>query len=212
LRETHRLKTNRLIHENPKIVVPVEERLGLGPAIDQLRYLGHELYRLTYGKPVRWLVLFFEASAGVIISYRLDRCFYLLFGSAWAFFRIFAFPMFLFLRILSCRHEISWKAEIGRGLYVWHPTLGVVVGGEAIIGEDCTLFGGNSIGVRYGTRRGELVLGNQVMLGINSCVLGPAKIGNRVSIGAGAIVVTDLPDDCTAVGVPAKAKTAKLPQ
>lgn len=87
-----------------------------------------------------------------------------------------------------------------------HPTLGVVAAGEAIVGENCTLCGGNSIGMRRGLRRGELVLGNQVFLGINACVLGPAIIGNRVTIGAGAMVVSDLPDDCVAVGVPAKAK------
>jgi serine acetyltransferase len=119
--------------------------------------------------------------------------------------RVFAFPLFLMLRIFSCRHEISWKADIGKGLQVWHPTLGIAIAGQAIIGENCSLCGGNSIGLRWGLRRGDLVVGNDVSLGINACVLGPAKVGNRISIGAGAIVVTDLPDDCVAKGVPARA-------
>jgi serine acetyltransferase len=183
-----------------------KESYGLRLAAIQLRNLGVDLHQLTCGRPARWFVLFFEPAAGVLISYRLDRCFYLLFGAAWTLLRIFAFPLFLLIRVLSCPHEISWKADIGEGLRVVHPTLGVVVGGEAIVGKNCTLAGGNSIGMRRGIRRGELVLGNQVMLGINSCVLGPVKIGSRVSIGAGAVVVTDLPNDCTAVGVPARPK------
>jgi serine acetyltransferase len=54
------------------------------------------------------------------------------------------------------------------------------------------------------------VIGNDVFLGINSCILGPAHIGNRVTIGAGAVVVSDLPDGCMAVGVPAKPTPAKI--
>ena len=147
---------------------------------------------ITHNRRARWLVLFFEPSAGVIISYRIDRCGYLLCGPIWTALRVFLLPLFLFLRLLSCRHEICFKAQIGRGLQVWHPTLGIVVNGDAIIGNDFTLYGGNSVGVRRGIQRGELVLGNNVMMGINSCVLGPAQIGDGVTIGAGAIVVNVL--------------------
>jgi serine acetyltransferase len=171
---------------------------------EQFSFMGHELRLLTQGKPVRWLVLFFEPSAGVLISYRLDRSGFLLCGPAWTGLRLLALPLWLLLRLLSCRHEICFQAEIGRGLRVLHPTLGVVVHGDAIVGRNCILSGGNSLGVRKPMPRGDLVLGDQVMLGINACVLGPAKVGNHVTIGAGAVVVTDLPDNAVAVGVPAR--------
>ncbi len=180
------------------------EQLGCRPALGQFRFLAHELRLLTHGKSSRWLVLFFEPSAGVIISYRLDRCGYLLCGQIWTALRVLFLPGFWFLRLLSCRHEICFKAAIGRGLQVWHPTLGVVVHGDAMVGNDCILYGGNSIGCRRGVRRGELVLGDNVTLGINACVLGPVQIGNRVTIGAGAVVVSSLADDAVAVGVPAR--------
>ena len=67
------------------------------------------------------------------------------------------------------------------------------------------LIGGNSLGGRRSIRRGQLVLGDNVVLGIHSCVLGPVQIGNGVQIGAGAVVVHDLKDGAVAVGVPARA-------
>jgi serine O-acetyltransferase len=181
------------------------ETAGRHPPGEQLRFLFHELCLQTGGKPERWLVIFFE-SAGVVLSYRLDRFGYLIFGKPWRAVRIVFWPVFLFFRLLSCRHEICYKAEIGCGLCIRHPTLGVVVHGEAIIGKNCLLLGGNSIGERRPLKRGELVLGDDVQLGINACVLGPARVGNSVVIGAGAIVVGDLPDNAVAVGVPARFK------
>ena len=188
------------------IALPEENRSRWTLAGEQFAFLGHELGLLTQGRAGRWLVLFFEPSAGVVISYRLDRSFYLLCGPAWTALRVGALPLFLLLRLLSCRHEICFKAQIGRGLQVLHPTLGVVVHGDAIVGQDCILCGGNSLGVRKPMRRGELILGDQVMLGINACVLGPARVGHHVNIGAGAVVVNDLPDNSVAVGVPARAR------
>ena len=183
-----------------------EEKFGYKPAAQQLRFLMRELYLITQTRPHRWLVLFFEPSAGVLLSYRLDRCGYLLCRQSWTALRLLIWPLLLLFRLLGCRHEICFKAQIGCGLQVWHPTLGIVVNGDAIIGENCSLYGGNSIGVRRCIRRGELILGNNVVLGINACVLGPVQIGDRVTMGAGAVVVSDLPPDVVAVGVPAKTR------
>lgn len=174
----------------------------------QLEFLVFELHLLTKCKLVRWPVILVEPSAGVIASYRIDRCLYLICGQAWMALRVIAYPLFIFLRVFSCRHEICCKAQIGRGLQLTHPTLGIVVNGDAIIGENCLFNGGNSIGVRREISLGELVLGDHVTLGINSCVLGPAHIGSRVIIGAGAVVVGDLPDGCVAKGVPARFRSS----
>jgi len=85
---------------------------------EQLDFLGYELRLQTEGKAIRWLVIFFEPCAGVNISYRLDRFGYLLCGRAWIALRVAAFPLFLLLRLVSCRHEICFKAQIGRELRV----------------------------------------------------------------------------------------------
>jgi serine acetyltransferase len=177
-----------------------------GPAREQFQFMWRELGLMTEGKLVRWLVLFFEPSAGVIVSYRLDRFGHLICGRSWMLLRIFAWPVFFLLRLLGCQHEICFKARIGSGLRIMHPTLGVAIHADAIIGDDCFLNGGNSIGIRKPMKRGELVLGDHLRMGVNSCVLGPVKVGNNVHIGAGAVVISDMPDDVIAVGVPAKFK------
>ncbi len=166
--------------------------------------MGAELKILTDHRPVRWWVLFFEPPAGVVISYRLDRAGYLLCGKSWTLLRLLLLPVSLGLRVLSCRHEIHFKAKIGCGLRIMHPTLGVAVNGDAMVGKNCLLNGGNSIGCRRPIQRGELVLGDDVQLGINACVLGPVVVGDRVNIGAGAVVIHDLPTGSVAVGVPAR--------
>ena len=86
-----------------------------------------------------------------------------------------------------------------------HPTLGNVIDGEAVVGENCVLIGGNSLGGRRPIRRGQLVLGDDAVLGIHSCVLGPVRIGNGVQIGAGAVVIHDQEDGAVVVGMPARA-------
>ena len=117
------------------------EEYGWRTALAQWRFMAHELKLMTQGKPRRWAVLFFAPPAGVIISYRLDRSGYLFFREAWIALRVLAFPLFLGLRLLSCRHEICFKADIGRGLQIWHPTLGVAVHGDAIVGQNCIFYG-----------------------------------------------------------------------
>lgn len=174
--------------------------------MEQFKFLFAELKILTDHKKVRWLVLFFEPSAGVVISYRLDRAGYLLCGQSWILLRLLALPVLFCLRVLSCRHEIHFKAKFGSGLRIMHPTMGVAINGDAIVGKNCLLNGGNSIGCRKPIQRGELILGDDVQLGINACVLGPVVIGDHVNVGAGAVVIHNLPTGSVAVGVPARPK------
>ena len=100
--------------------------------------------------------------------------------------------------------EIHPGATIGRRLFIAHGT-GVVIGETAVIGDDCTIYQGVTLG-GTGKDKGKRhpTLGNNVMVGSGAKVLGPIKIGNNVRIAAGAVVLADLPDDCTAVGVPAR--------
>ncbi len=100
--------------------------------------------------------------------------------------------------------EIHPAATIGKRFFIDHGT-GVVIGETTEIGDDCTIYQGVTLG-GTGKDQGKRhpTLGNNVMVGAGAKVLGPIKIGNNVRIAAGAVVLTDIPDNCTAVGIPAK--------
>ncbi|MBQ9777816.1 MAG: serine O-acetyltransferase [Clostridia bacterium] len=100
--------------------------------------------------------------------------------------------------------EIHPGATIGRGLVIDHGS-GVVIGETAEIGDNCTIYQGVTLG---GTGKDEgkrhPTLGNNVLVGAGAKILGPVKIGDNVKVAAGAVVLTELPDHSTAVGIPAK--------
>ncbi len=100
--------------------------------------------------------------------------------------------------------EIHPDATIGKRLFIDHGT-GVVIGETTEIGDDCTIYQGVTLG-GTGKDKGKRhpTLGNHVMVGSGAKVLGPIHIGNNVRIAAGAVVLNDIPDNCTAVGVPAR--------
>jgi serine O-acetyltransferase len=101
--------------------------------------------------------------------------------------------------------DIAWSARIGPGLVLWHPT-GVVIGPRVVVGRDARVQQGITLGAarsRTG-KDGDPVLGDGVYVGAGARVLGPVRIGDRARIGANAVVLTDVPDDASAVGVPAR--------
>ncbi len=100
--------------------------------------------------------------------------------------------------------EIHPAATIGRRFFIDHGT-GVVIGETTEIGDDCTIYQGVTLGgTGKDTGKRHPTLGNHVMVGSGAKVLGPIHIGNNVRIAAGAVVLTDIPDNCTAVGIPAR--------
>src|ERR1019366_1765702 len=110
-------------------------------------------------------------------------------GSPYGVIRPLFFPVFTLLRFLSAEHEIDYSADIGKGLRVLHPTLGVVVSGHTIAGENLTLKGGNCNGSRTAMQLGDIAIGSNVSLGANAVILGPVRIGDGCAIGAGAVVL-----------------------
>ena len=100
--------------------------------------------------------------------------------------------------------EIHPGAKIGKGLFIDHG-MGVVIGETTVIGENCLLYQGVTLG-GTGKDKGKRhpTLGNNVMVGAGAKVLGPITIGNNVKIAANAVVLQPIPDNCTAVGVPAR--------
>jgi serine O-acetyltransferase len=91
---------------------------------------------------------------------------------------------------------------IGKGLRIWHFG-GVFIHHRAVIGENCTLRQGVTIGNRYNDEVAPR-LGDNVELGAYAQVLGGVHIGNGCKIGAMTVVITDMPDGSTAVGPPAR--------
>lgn len=87
-----------------------------------------------------------------------------------------------------------------------HQGLGIVIHPNAIIGEYNVIRQHVSIGTNAKSGEGSLapVIGNHVMIGAGACILGNITIGNNVTIGANAVVLDDVPDNCIAVGVPAR--------
>ena len=100
--------------------------------------------------------------------------------------------------------EIHPGATIGKGLCIDHG-MGVVIGETAEIGDDVLIYHGVTLG-GTGKDKGKRhpTIGNGVVIGAGAKVLGPIKVGNNAKIGANAVVVKDVPEGATAVGIPAK--------
>ena len=105
--------------------------------------------------------------------------------------------------------EIHPSAVIGRGLFIDHG-MGVVIGETAVIGDNVTIFQGVTLG-GTGKERGKRhpTIGNHVVIGTGAKVLGNITVGNHSMIGANAVVVRDVPEHSTVVGVPGRIARTK---
>ncbi len=107
--------------------------------------------------------------------------------------------------------EIHPGAVIGRGLFIDHG-MGVVIGQTAVVGRDVLLFHGVTLGgvdARPGRR--HAMVGDRVLVGAGAKLLGPITVGSDARIGAQAVVLSDVPDGATAVGIPARVLGTRAP-
>ena len=108
--------------------------------------------------------------------------------------------------------EIHPGASIGKNLFIDHG-MGVVIGETSIIGDNVTIYhavtlGGISPSINSDSQRNEKrhpTIGNDVVIGSGAQIIGPVKVGNCARIAANAVVVNDVAENTTMIGVPAKA-------
>lgn len=100
--------------------------------------------------------------------------------------------------------EIHPGATIGKGVFIDHG-MGVVIGETAILGDYCLIYQNVTLGgTGKETGKRHPTLGCNVVVGTGAKVLGNIQVGDHVRVGAGSIVLRDVPSDCTVVGVPGR--------
>lgn len=100
--------------------------------------------------------------------------------------------------------EIHPGATIGKGLFIDHG-MGVVIGETTEIGDNVTIYQGVTLGgTGKDTGKRHPTIGNNVMIGSGAKVLGPFKVGDNSKIAANAVVLNEVPENSTCVGVPAR--------
>ena len=105
---------------------------------------------------------------------------------------------------------VPYQADIGEGTLIGYQGIGVVIHKQCIIGKNCHIsqnvtFGGG------GGPEGVPTVGDNCSFGAGAVILGGIHIGNNVQVGANAVVLSNLPDNCVAVGAPAKVVKIKQP-
>ena len=100
--------------------------------------------------------------------------------------------------------EIHPGARIGRCLFIDHG-MGIVFGETTVIGDNCTIYHGVTLGgTGKDTGKRHPTLGNNVLIGAGAKVLGPFRVGDNARIASNAVVLSEVPEDATAVGIPAQ--------
>ena len=139
----------------------------------------------------------------VMLVYRFGRWRYTI-GS-----RLLRAPFSFVYRILKVLSQIlpgidlPCEVVVGRRFTLEHFG-GILISGDAVFGDDCVIRNGVTVGLRHTGHRGAPVFGNRVGVGAGAKILGAIRIGDDVAIGANAVVITDVPSNSLAVGVPAR--------
>lgn len=151
-------------------------------------------------KNVTYSKAFFDATVRAVISYRINNYICKKISTKLA-------------TILHNRDRIKYSvdiypsATIGEGFSIAH--LGsIVIGDRVIIGKNCVVQSCVTIGQKD-RNSGFPIIRDNVYIGTGAKVLGDVHVGTNVTIGANAVVIHDIPDNCIAVGMPAKSVTSK---
>jgi serine O-acetyltransferase len=145
--------------------------------------------------------VFYEPSIIIVFFFRLRKWLYSKNIIIKIIPAIIVEPLYFFLTLLFGIH-LPKSCEIGPGLIIHHFG-GIVINHKTRIGANCTLRHNVTIGNRK-THNDVPIIGDNVNIGVGAVILGDIKVGNNVSIGANAVVLIDVPDNCIAVGNPAR--------
>lgn len=140
----------------------------------------------------------------VLLEYRLERALYLS-NLPFAIKRPLQWAAIVWHKLIEITTgvDIPCTARIGSGMHIPHCG-NIVVHAGAVIGNDCCLSQGVTIGISgRGDRRGVPAVGDRVYFGANAVVVGPITVGDGSLIGANSLVNRDVPPNCTVLGVPA---------
>jgi serine O-acetyltransferase len=174
---------------------PPPRRVPLGPL------LARDFGRLRQVKGRSWWLalcdaLLFDSGFQALVAYR--------FAHALLSWRVPLLPAVCRRwAIGACGVDILPRAEIGGGCIIAHG-VGLVVGGYTVIGEDCTLLHGVTLGEARFDELDYPRVGDRVTISAGALVLGGITVGDDATIAAGAVVVADVPAGATAAGVPAR--------
>jgi serine O-acetyltransferase len=161
------------------------------------------LVRADFGSKAEW-VYGSRSSRNVLKAFAADGSFAMItYRLMQASQRLHLAPfamMFNKLNVLFGNCVIGRNADFGPGFVLIH-SLGVVINGAVRGGSDVRIEHQVTIGAE---RNESPVLGSDLFVGAGAKILGPVKVGSNVRIGANAVVLSDLPDGVTAVGIPAK--------
>lgn len=163
--------------------------------------LKHHLFGTHYARPlqitpVRLLRALITPEFRVVLSYRINRLLWV---------KGYKFVSFVLHQRSKRKYgcDLSPEAKLNKGLRIVHAS-DIIIGPLALMGEDCILYNGVTLGNRKGGNNdGMPVLGNKVLVGTGAKLLGKIMIGDDVNIGANSVVLTSF-DNGTIVGIPAK--------
>jgi serine O-acetyltransferase len=120
----------------------------------------------------------------------------------------FLYKFFKLLSQILTGIDLPCEVRVGRRFKIEHFG-GLIVSGDTVFGDDVVIRNNVTIGLRRTGIPGAPVIGNRVDIGAGAVIVGAIRIGDDVSIGANAVVLTDVPPNCVAVGVPAIVKPKK---
>ena len=146
-----------------------------------------------------------RSMAGVLLYYRLCHYFAGMDRQNPLQFILHSFCYIRFRRLqYRCGIEMNQHTKIGYGLRLPHRG-GIVIHPQAVIGNDCEIMQGVTIGNNImKSRDGVAVIGDQVLLCAGAKIIGEVRIGSTVIVGANAVVTHDVPDHTIVGGVPAR--------
>ncbi len=105
--------------------------------------------------------------------------------------------------------EVHPGATLGRRVFIDHG-MGIVIGETATVGDECLLYKGVVLGgTSLARKERHPTLGKGVVVGTNACVLGPIQVGDGAKVGSNSVVIRDVPEGATVVGVPGKTAVGK---